>query len=267
MNFGNSKEERQINAKNHMIEMSKKYAEQIKYSIDKSYIQDREYDYSYLGDTKEGSTCKLVNADTVSVLFKAYSKYGTTSKYGVLNFASYKYPGGGFIKGSKAQEECLCHESTLYNVLKEFDSTFYRYNRSRTYYGLYSNRSIYTPNIIFERDDIPMSANVISIAAPNIAAIKRSNRPVSDKYIKEAIDGRILTIIYLANKFNIETLVLGAFGCGVFNNDPEYIAKSFMKQIKQYSNTKNIIFAIPYSNHNKSNFLAFDSVLEEYYYR
>ena len=266
MNFGSSKEERQLNAKNHMIEMSRKYAEQIQYSIDNAYIQTQEYDYSHLGDTKEGSICKLVDNDAVSALFKVYDKYGTTSKYGVLNFASYRYPGGGFIKGSKAQEECLCHESTLYNVLKEFDSTFYRDNRSRTYYGLYSNRSIYTPNIIFERDGIAMFANVISIAAPNIAAIKRTNITVSDKYIKEAIDSRILTIIYLANKFNIETLILGAFGCGVFKNDPEYIANSFMKQIKQYSNTKNIIFAVPYSRHNKSNFLAFDSVLEEYYY-
>ena len=34
-----------------------------------------------------------------------------------LNFASYKNPGGKFMDGSSAQEECLCHESILYEVL------------------------------------------------------------------------------------------------------------------------------------------------------
>ena len=48
---------------------------------------------------------------------------------GILNFASYKNPGGMFLRGSTAQEEALCHESTLYNVLIKFNDTYYKSNR------------------------------------------------------------------------------------------------------------------------------------------
>ena len=60
-------------------------------------------------------------------------------KTAVLNFASYKNPGGKFLDGSSAQEECLCHSSILYNVLKKFPD-YYAWNKP----GL-----IYKPGIIF----------------------------------------------------------------------------------------------------------------------
>ena len=44
---------------------------------------------------------------------------GNFYKIAVLNFASFKNPGGMFYNGSSAQEESLCHESFLYNVLKK----------------------------------------------------------------------------------------------------------------------------------------------------
>lgn len=72
--------------------------------------------------------------------FDAALKYGE-GKTCVLNFASFKNPGGGFLKGTVAQEEYLCQNSTLYNVLSRFTS-YYEKNRLST------NDALYSPGIV-----------------------------------------------------------------------------------------------------------------------
>lgn len=66
----------------------------------------------------------------------------------VLNFASFTNPGGGFIDGAMAQEEAICHNSTLYNILVE-KMEFYNENRLNENHGLYTDRAIYSPSVLF----------------------------------------------------------------------------------------------------------------------
>ncbi len=61
----------------------------------------------------------MQDSDTVSSVFNNYEGDKRTA---ILNFANYHHPGGGFIRGAKAQEECICHESTLYPVIAAFDA-------------------------------------------------------------------------------------------------------------------------------------------------
>jgi uncharacterized protein (TIGR02452 family) len=67
---------------------------------------------------------------------------------GVLNFASAKNPGGGFRKGSSAQEESLARSSSLYLALSQdrLFSEFYGYHR-RAKDAIYSHRIIYSPRV------------------------------------------------------------------------------------------------------------------------
>ncbi len=72
----------------------------------------------------------------------------------ILNFASAKNPGGGFMSGASAQEESLTRSSSLYTSLAK-DMTMYSYNRNQNSF-LYSDYMIYSPDVLFWFDDMVM---------------------------------------------------------------------------------------------------------------
>jgi uncharacterized protein (TIGR02452 family) len=141
--YWNNKEERAKQARIHTGEMKKEYDKLIKNSIKDTSIYDTTFKCNL--ELKNKNTEIIIDdLDSVSAIFK----YGK-DKTSVLNFSSYKNPGGMFINGSKAQEECLCHESFLYNVLKEFVIEFYDWNNQHKNKALYLNRALYSPKILF----------------------------------------------------------------------------------------------------------------------
>ena len=189
------------------------------------------------------------SATTTEAIRAAFDEHGGEDKIAALNFASYKHPGGMFMNGSNAQEECLCHESTLYNVLKSFDQTYYEKNRAKGEQnrGLYKNRGLYSPNIIFKDDprfgdDIP--ADVITVAAPNWGTADGCYL-VSAKENEKAVVDRIKFIKDIAEDNGVMTLIAGAFGCGVFRQDPHFVASAFEKVFSKSSCIRKIIFAVP----------------------
>lgn len=66
----------------------------------------------------------------------------------VLNFASYKKPGGLYFQGVESQEESLCLESTLLPVIEAFKPTYYAWNNKHLNRGMYLDRAF----ILFERE-------------------------------------------------------------------------------------------------------------------
>ena len=59
-----------------------------------------------------------------------------------------------------------------------------------------------------------------------------------------------------------ETIVLGAWGCGVFKNNPETIATLFKEVIEEGTTTKNVVFAV-INDHNSfaDNYSIFKKIL------
>ena len=230
------------------------YSQEIEYSINNTNVYNNELFNTY----------KLKSDDEIIIPNIVVEKLKTDEavwKYGndccILNFASYKYPGGGFIIGAIAQEEALCHVSTLYNVISDNKfKHYYEYNRLHLNKSLYSNFAIYSPNIIFYNDTVENTVNVITCPAPNFKAYSENNNGLMDEQYKKVLKSRIKYILDIAEKEKQTTLILGAFGCGVFKNDPYIVADIFKTLLKTgiYS-FKKVIFAIP----DDTNFIPFNN--------
>lgn len=161
----------------------------------------------------------------------------------VLNFASYRHPGGMFTKGIKSQEEDLCLSSILYPVLKHFTNNYYKINEHELHVGLYKDTAIYTPDVLFfYNKKKTASVDVLTCAAPNRRYA--TDRGIFDDVINTAMENRIKYIFDIAEDNEVDTFILGAWGCGVFRNDPETVARLFKDEIYKRS-IPNIIFPIP----------------------
>lgn len=149
-------------AEQHTADMSETYAEEISVCISGT----REFDGRF--QTGSGSPeLTFEETDTVSALMSA----DPSKRVAVLDFASFTHPGGGFMTGSMAQEEALCHESFLFNVLSSFEP-IYKRNSRETNSGLYRDRALLCPDVVFERDGVVRKADVIVCASPNLNAAR-----------------------------------------------------------------------------------------------
>lgn len=163
----------------------------------------------------------------------------------ILNFANYETPGGGFLYGAMAQEEALCLESTLYPVISNHEFYYKENRQSLNYVGvLYSNRALWSPGIVFFRDGKEKYCDVITCAAPNASAYLSAG---GSKVVNEkALYDRICFIIDEAVNRGTKTLILGAFGCGVFGQSP-YILGYLYRQLlqKEYNGVfDRVVFAV-----------------------
>lgn len=173
----------------------------------------------------------------------------------ILNFASYKTPGGGVLKGMSSQEESLCYSSNLYNQLELMTGIFYnKHIREGMNNGLYSNEAIYSENIsIIKNSKLrfirPKTVNVITMAAPYAKTVRRYSPWLIPK-IYETLADRCRRVLEIASFYHQDTLILGAFGCGVFGNNLDDLIDIWYNLLdKQFKNSfKKVVFALTSEN-------------------
>lgn len=202
---------------------------------------------------------------------QAAEQFISAGKTGCLNFASAKNAGGGFMSGAQAQEESLTRASTLYPTLVQFQKDMYDYNRNRNTY-LYSDRMIYSPAVSFFKDDEghllpePYNMDIVTSPAVNVGAMHQNNRFDEIPLVENVMMSRIDKILGLFYSNGVNTLILGAWGCGVFRNDPKDVARYFAHFLcngGKYSKCfDNIIFAVYDSGKKQENISAFKDVFE-----
>ncbi|KOV64683.1 hypothetical protein ADK64_16555 [Streptomyces sp. MMG1121] len=148
----------------------------------------------------------------------------------VLNFASARNPGGGYLNGAQAQEEALCRASALYACLLTA-RRFYDHHRADRD-PFYTDRVIHSPGVPVFRDDRgrlladPFRAGFLTAAAPNAGVVRR-RAPERITAVPGALAVRAERVLETAAAHGYRRLVLGAWGCGVFQNDPAQVAGAF----------------------------------------
>ncbi|AQU65433.1 TIGR02452 family protein [Streptomyces niveus] len=148
----------------------------------------------------------------------------------VLNFASARNPGGGYLNGAQAQEEALCRASALYVTLLRAPGYYAHHRADRS--PFYSDRVIHSPGVPVFRDDrgrlldTPFTVGFLTSPAPNAGIVARDH-PQESHRVPAALASRAERVLEVAAASGYRRLVLGAWGCGVFRNDPARVAGAF----------------------------------------
>lgn len=227
----------------HIKEMENLFSEQIKSAIENSVIYGGSGKMPQKGEPSTKAETLVLNVDST----EAVLQYPGAA---LLNFASYRHAGGGFVTGAWAQEEAICHDSTLYNVISQFED-FYAENEHNLNRSLYTDRAIFSPKIVFFRGGKQAECSVITCAAPNLSSAL--NHGVTASENETALRQRTDFVISIAEEQGCDTVILGAWGCGVFGQDPAVMARLFKERLAA-TTIKLAVFAIPGQNNNYASF-------------
>lgn len=196
----------------------------------------------------------------------------------VLSFGAAYRPGGGHVGRSNTQEESLCRETTLYSCIST-EECMKRFYAPHTWIEESTDSKnnadlIYTPDVtVFKTHDaIPKTmtefdwfkVDVITMAAPNLSYHTPAGRAAIDDEILKAFETRFERIIKVAMHHGAEVLILGAFGCGEYNNDPTVVATGVARALEKYHEAFDVVeFAIP-AGRSKTNYRMFRLILDRY---
>ena len=211
------------------------------------------------------------------------NKEKNNPRIAILNFADWTLKGGLVKSGLKTQEESICRCTTLYqNLIADNVKDYYENhrkacggkNKQHEARAKANDDLIYSPNVQIIKDDVNdwnvkdlekntnRSISVITCAAPwNITCgIKFTNKEIFDIHYKKA--KRILDV---SINDNVDIIILGAYGCGDFYNNPEYVAKAYKKVLIEEGYQKyfkKVVFAIPIINNDFKNYNTFFKVFK-----
>jgi len=235
-----------------------------------------EFDTSNVKDTK----ITVTSDRSYQAAIRLHKEF-PEAKIAVMNFANAFQAGGGVTTGAGAQEESLCRTSTLYPLLcrKTLRDSFYKFHYDKKSLRA-SDSLIYTEGVTICKTDEDMPermpqedwvlVDVITIAAPDLyhsyehlvpdglGRVFMNNAELFGYHVKRAIH-----MLTCAAAKRADILVLGAFGCGAFKNDPEIVSRAYKIAIEEFPKVfKKIEFAVYCPPEKPKNFEIFKKTLE-----
>jgi uncharacterized protein (TIGR02452 family) len=173
----------------------------------------------------------------------------------LINNASYKKLGGGCKNGRIAQEEMIAYRTNMM-ILEETVSFDYPL-------GLYN--MLWFENVSLIKDNNFNTIEPIQFDVLTIPAVNWNKRKDEGLYITDTKIQSILDICYTRK---VSKIIVTAWGCGVFKNNPKTIAQLFKKWINIYDGCfEEIVFSIiettdpAFEALNTSNYKIFKEVL------
>lgn len=258
--------ERAAQARQHTEEMTTKYAKEIKRTLSEM----KRYEGIPMASTQMRQdeapaqpTITILDQDSVTAILERGRGRADKCDLAVLDFASFTHPGGGYDRGTMAQEESLCAESFLYNCLTTCKDWYAENRRHNINCELYRERALVLPKVCFERERYHSYADVIVAAAPN-ARRARANYKIADKDLEAAMRRRIRMVLGIADELGHNKLILGAYGCGVFGWNASVVARMFLEELASGAHVaQEIIFAIPQGRYD-DNLARFQHAFAEF---
>ena len=163
----------------------------------------------------------------------------------VLNLADDLFPGGSVDVGSGAQEESL------------FRRTNYCASLKIDLYPIRKDEIIYSPEISViktsEKTSWELDTNLHKISFIACPGIKYPetirNQTRLNKKDTKILKRKIKLMIQTAIRFNYDTIIFGALGCGAWRNPIEHVAEIFREVLQKLDGTLlNFYFAIMTTN-------------------
>jgi uncharacterized protein (TIGR02452 family) len=213
------------------------------------------YDDNWIKADKLVELClSEIEVNSRNTLEQAEVLAGQNKKPCCLNFASHKRPGGGYLGTADAQEEYLFRRTNLPELLDNDEV-------KKNYYPLTGTKALYCPNVVCSKGKDLEQINPFELSVITCAAVV--NPKLSDYY--NLVEEKIVRILDIAVENEEKYLVLGAWGCGVFRNEPSIIASifSFYLLHREYhkDSFEEVYFSIP-AGHNYNVFSRHFEILE-----
>ncbi len=225
--------------------------------IEEGSITNTEIHFGVLITLKqEYKECKLIIANMDCVELARLVSISAKEKYGdnyicLLNMANDSKPGGGYMKGARAQEEMLFRRSSLPLLQETLENRYINKNLL-----LSEHRCVVVKDVDFFRKtancdyefETPVKIDVLFMAAINTPNLSPQNEIFGKEL--ESTQRRIEMIFKVAIIRGYKAICLGALGCGAFNNPPRQIASIFKKACDKYGKYFREIFFAILEDHN-----------------
>ena len=244
-----SKEERAAQAAKHLSFVKGVFAKETESSIQTATIyEDGEARAAQLPEPKAEAT-----ETAVTTAFAVSALHDASGKVTLVDAASFTRPGGAYEDGAFGPEQVLCSESNLYPILQGIKPAYHSKNRGYACGQLFTDRAAFLKDVVFNREGSMRTANVIVVPEPNRARALENHR--SERECDACLANRIETLLNIAALQEIETLIVGAFGCGRQGFPPAQVIEQFQSWIDTHQGAiPKIVFAVP-----RVHFEAFDA--------
>ena len=235
-----SKEERASQAAKHLSFVKGVFSKETEESIQSTII--------YEDGEARSAQFPEPNADItttdVTTAFATSALHSASGKIALVDAASFTRPGGAYEDGAFGPEQVLCSESNLYPILQGIKPLYHSKNRGYACGQLFTDRAAYIRDVVFNREGSIRKADVIVVPEPNRTRALENHR--SERECDTCLVNRIATLLNIAALQGVNTLIVGAFGCGRQGYPANQAIAQFKSWIEAHPGSiKNIVFAVP----------------------